>query len=89
MAHETNEKTYLRDSFVCGAFLIAIPLAWGAFRGFSRDFYTFTVPAFAGLLVIVYALENSIRHLRVRIALLEEDLKHNPPLPREPGRGPR
>jgi hypothetical protein len=77
--HETNEKSYLRNAFISGALLIAAPLAFGAFQGFPKEFYVFTVPSLAGLLVIVYALENSIRHLRVRLEILEDDAKNMPP----------
>lgn len=72
---ESNEKAYLRGAFAVGALLIAVPLAWGSFRGFPKDFYIFSVPPIAGMLVIVYALENSIRHLRARIDLLEEEVR--------------
>jgi hypothetical protein len=85
LAKETNEKSYLLNSFVAGAFLICIPLAYGAMREYPKEYYVFHVPPLAGLLVIVYALENSIKHLRARIELLEEDSKMNPPASRPPG----
>ncbi|MFN0206351.1 MAG: hypothetical protein ACKVS6_08545 [Planctomycetota bacterium] len=72
---ETNEKNYLRNAFIAGAILIAIPLAYGSAKGFPKDYYIFIVPPLAGFLVIVYALENSVRHLRGRIELLEEDAR--------------
>jgi hypothetical protein len=56
--------------------LFAIPLVYGAIQGFPKEFYIYMVPPLAGLLVIVYALENSVRHLRKRIELLEDDVKH-------------
>jgi hypothetical protein len=87
MALETNEKQYLRNSFLVGAALFAIPLVYGAIREFPKEFYIFTVPPLAGLLVIVYALENSVRHLRRRIELLEDEVKHGAP-PASPARTP-
>lgn len=69
---EADEKQYLRNAFIIGAMLVAMPLAYGSFRGFPRDFYIFFVPPLAGLLVIVYALENSIRRMRTRIEGLED-----------------
>ena len=83
MPLETNEKHYLRNSFVAGAILFGIPLVYGAFRGFPKEFYIYMVPPLAGLLVIVYALENSVKHLRQRVELLEDDVKHGlgSPLP--------
>ncbi|MBI3817915.1 MAG: hypothetical protein HY286_04430 [Planctomycetes bacterium] len=69
---ESNEKAYLRGAFICGALLIAGPLFYGSVRGFPKDFYIYFVPPIAGLLVIAYALENTSRHLRARIELLED-----------------
>lgn len=87
MALETHEKPYLRNAFVVGSVLFAIPLVYGAFQGFPKDFYLYMVPPLAGLLVIVYALENSIRHLRQRIELLEDDAKDRSSWGGGPGRG--
>jgi hypothetical protein len=69
---ESNEKAYLRSAFLAAAILIAIPLAYGSIRGFPKDYYIFTVPTVAGFLLVIYALENSVRHLRERIERLEE-----------------
>jgi hypothetical protein len=90
---ETNEKLYLRNAFLAGSIFIAIPLVYGAIRGFPEWFYAFGVPFLGGLLIFIYALENSIRGLRARIESLErrererererEDEPKEPP-PRRP-----
>ena len=84
MSPESNEKSYLRGAFVVGSLLIAGPLVYGALRGFPENFYAFGVPMLGGLLVFVYALENSIRVLRARIDELERRARERelePPAP--------
>jgi hypothetical protein len=68
---EPREQRYLRHAFLLGALLLAVPIAWGAIRGFPRELLVFALPALLGLVVLVHALENSIRELRERVRDLE------------------
>lgn len=72
-SRESNEKSYLAGAFVVGAVCISLPLAYGSIRGFPKDFYMFSVPPIAGIIIILYAVENSIRRLRARLEALEKE----------------
>ncbi|HKE01326.1 MAG TPA: hypothetical protein VKE69_09975 [Planctomycetota bacterium] len=87
---EPPEQRTLRHAFVAGAVLLAVPIAYGAIYGYPRELVVFALPALAGLVVLVHALENSVRSLRERIRELERRSRERPedettPPPNEPG----